>query len=514
MGSHVTWEGFVDSLFTKIQQPTSLAIIATILVVVLTTRALSGDSPSSRNGLQTPSTPPYWVPFFGHAPQMAINPNGFLASLRQRHPEGVFSLKTMGKAHSFIYRPSFASALLSKPNSVADGQGASKKLSPANFGLSSKDQLTYDDVFHDADAHFKNLISGPGLESLTDATIGQIKEYIADWVTFNAYPSDQMEWERLAGADTVENEKGEMVMEADLMELTRNFIAKTASAALFGTDFVENFPETWASMWLLEKGFHLLQSNMPAWMPLPQVQRVRSVRRRILSCTYEFEVAMDKFLDGEDPGIKWQDLHNVSDLVKDRVAQFRKHKLSMDARASCDLSLAWAINTNSNPLVAWMLFELSRDVILAEQVREEIAPFVRATQPKNDFPTAVWIAPQMETLDLDGLLTKCPLLKAAYIETLRMYTGADTTRLIREDVVLQEDGSDEKYLLKKGTYAHVPQELHLMDPEYFPDPREWQIERHIKEAVDQSGRKTRVVDMGTMKPFGKLATCLCLDISN
>lgn len=435
----------------------------------------------------------------------------------------------MGRTHSFIFKPSFASTVDKNSYLVADAsptdkleltplqnppeysetydeEGVVEKLGLMSFGLSPQCHDLYADTFSHLNPNVvgEHLFSKDSLSSLTNAVITQVKENVADWITLNAYPADQMEWERLAGADAVDNDKGERVMEVDLMELTRNFIAKTVNAALFGTDFAENYPDTGALLWRLDRGFSLLSSKLPSWIPLPQLQRARATRRQLLSYMTEFETAMDKFLDGEEPGVKWLDLDNASDIVKDRAEQFRKGRLPIAERAAFDISLAWDTNSSTNVLVAWMLFELSRDVILLEQVREEIAPFVKITQPKSGF-AAVWVAPSIETFDMDGLLEGCPLLKAAYVETLRMYTGASTTRLLRKDIVLGKFAPKESYLLKKGTYVHVPQELHQMDPDFFTNPTEWNTDRHIVETTDESGRKTRVVDMGTMKPFGEFS---------
>ena len=56
------------------------------------------------------------------------------------------------------------------------------------------------------------------------------------------------------------------------------------------------------------------------------------------------------------------------------------------------------------PMVAWLLYEINRDPVLLEQIREEIAPFMNVVQPKNDFGLAVWMAPEMRKVDVEGLV--------------------------------------------------------------------------------------------------------------
>ncbi|POR35532.1 Uncharacterized protein TPAR_04236 [Tolypocladium paradoxum] len=484
-----------------LQQPAALAVVATVLAIVVITRVLCRASPSPSDGKQAPPRVPFWLPFFGHAPQMLVNTEGFLARLRDRYyPEGAFSLCLFGKLHHFVHAPALANSLLSRPRTSAEGVSGS--LLTSNFSFSKKDLEQYAAVSQEAKTQFKYLHSEPGLSELVDATVTQVARNIADFVTFNSYPADQMDWERLAGAEVVQGPKGESFVEADLMALAKNFIAKTANCALYGTDFVENFPDMWQLMWTFDEAFLLLAAKVPGWIPWPKLQRARNARRRMLSYTYEFNVAMDKHLEGQDAGIEWQDLDNVSAVVKARIETFRNHGLSLQARAGCDLGLCWAMNSNANQLISWMLFELYRDAVLLEQVREEVAPYVQAVQPQNDFGEAIWLAPTMEKLDLDGLFTKCPLLKAAYLETLRVYTGVWTLRWLTEDVVLDDRAKTEPYLLRKGTYAHVPQDMHQFDPEYFPNPKEWHHGRHLKEQVDENGRRSLVADMGTIRPYG------------
>lgn len=59
--------------------------------------------------------------------------------------------------------------------------------------------------------------------------------------------------------------------------------------------------------------------------------------------------AMDDEADGKDPGAEWSNLADVSVLIKERHAYYRKCGLPPAARA--DLTLLWATNANSNFLV-------------------------------------------------------------------------------------------------------------------------------------------------------------------
>jgi hypothetical protein len=448
--------------------------------------------------------PGYWFPFFSHGFQFFFNKGAFLAKLRKQYPEGIFTLTTMGKQHHIIHEPSMLVNIWNRPNTSAEEKWLTARVLTATFGLRKQHRVAYSELAHETPELFKHMLSEPGLGNLVNGFVEQVKAHIADFVTFSSSPADQTDWERSANVDLVQNTKGQAFVEADLSLLVRNFVAKTLNPALFGSDFVENFPDFWELLWMFDDGFVPLAAGMPGWVPWPKMQRAKSARRRLVARAREFEEAMDKYLDGEDPGMKWQDMSNISTYVKSRISLFRKHGLPMEARASFDVALAWVTNANANQLIAWMLFELCRDPVLLEIVREEIAPYVKVVQPQNEFGSAVWVAPELEKLDMDGLINKCPHLKAAYIETMRVYTGIWQIRWLGEDVVLEPKGQNvESYFLQKGHMAHMAHELHQSDPEYFPNPTEWHHDRFLKESTSKDGHKFQTVDMGTLRPYGK-----------
>lgn len=464
--------------------------------------------PAAKDG--QPSQPPEHpsvIPFIGHVPQFLACQEWFLKHLRSLYPEGIFSIRIFGSLHSFILNPEMTGSFLNKPKSASNNDFLSSALLHKNFGLSKSDTAAYMEHTEEIVKVVSGMLTESGLKNLMDPTVYHIKRNIADLVTFNSSPADQADWEVAAGAEVFENSKGESFVQVDLMELVRNFVAKTANPSLFGTNFVDNFPDAWQHIWKFDAAF-VQMSYLPSWLPLPSIGMARAAARKFRAYTYEYHEAIEKYMDGEDPGIKWQDLDNISTMQKERVAIFRRANLSIPARAGADLAFAWAMNANANPLIAWMLWEISRDVVLVEEIREEIAPYVRVTQPRNEFGAAVWVAPELEHVDIDGLITKCPLLKGSYLEALRLYTGSWAMKRTFKDVVVGERGKDQTYLLKQGSYVHVPQDLHQMDPDYFPDPREFQPQRHIRETKDEKGHVVRTADMGTMKPYSTLPMCV------
>jgi cytochrome P450 len=497
-----TIEALIAALIARSQDPTTLAILVSIVTIAILTRLTSGKAETKVDGGRTPFSPGYWLPFLGHVPQMAWDADGFLGKMRDRSPAGAFSLNLMGSRHTFVHQPAMVTALMNKPHHVVDDEWIPDRLMFSNFGFIAPKGMDWKAGFQQLAGLYKHLLSGPSLSGMVEQTVKNIKHSIGDWVTFNSYPSDQMDWERQANADVVETPSGERFVEADLMELVKNFVAKTANPTLFGTDLDSNFEDIAQCIWDFDAAFVLFASGTPGWVPWPRLQKAQNARRKMISYMSEYHEAWERQLNGEDPGLRWQDLESASTMIKERIQVFRSLNWPIQARASVDFALIWAMNGNANPLTFWIIYEIFRDPVLLEQIREEIAPYVKAVQPKNEFHLGVWIGPKLEKVDIDGLITKCPLLKSAYVETLRLYTGAWSIKWLKESTSLKNKG-DDGCMLQKGDYAHAPHEVHQLDPRYFPDPDEWHATRHVKEEVDEKGNLTRTADLGTIRPFGK-----------
>ncbi|KAJ4145139.1 hypothetical protein LMH87_003998 [Akanthomyces muscarius] len=465
---------------SDLNRSTVWAAIAGLFILVLATNYFQTSTgvPPARDGRPArPREHPYLIPFVGHAPQFIACREWFLNRLRGLYPEGIFSIRLFGRLHSIVFSPALRDSILGTPRSTANNDFLTPLLLRSTFGVSKSGTDAYcaiEDEIRDIAARIQ---TESGFKPREDAMLVHIRRNIADLVTFNTSPADQADWERAAGSEVVEDSKGESFAQVDLLELVRNFVAETANPGLFGTNFVENFPDAWQHLWKLDAAF-IKMTFAPSWLPIPSVGLGRAAARQLRQHLCEFHEAMDKHLAGEEPGIKWQDLDNVSPLVKARVEVFRRANLPMEARAAADMALAWAMNANANTLVAWMIWEISRDAVLVEQIREEIALYVRVAQPINEFGGAVWLAPELEHVDVHGLLTNCPLLK-----------------------VIGKPGEEQTYVLKQGTYVHCPQELHHLDPEYFADPKEFIPQRHMHETEDKQGNCMRTVRMDSMKPY-------------
>jgi cytochrome P450 len=526
MAGRLSFETLGEGTTTTALAILTTAVLLPLITIAILTRRTTGESETKADGGCRPFMPGYWLPFLGHTPQMAWNAGSFLSALRDRSPLGVFTLQLSGRRHAFIHNPHMVDALLQSHDQRRQDE---VKLGIRSFGqeLSGEGTKWQSDII-------SNLPSLSTKELLIKM-IESAKVHIVDLITFNTYPSDQMEWERQADADIIETPEGERFVEIDLVQLVKNFLAKTANPVLFGPDLDKNFEDIPQLLWDYEALFEppfsvrVLPSWLAVWLPRPTIQRAKRAQRVLLSYLQEYHEAEEKQHKGEDPGYRWHDIDRADEAIKKRNTIFFENQVPIRARAVSDLSLLRAVHAKTAPLTFWMLYEILRDPVLHQQIREEIAPYVKAGQPKNEFNLGVWVPPTVTKLDLTALLTECSLLRSAYVEALRLYTASWSVRRIEGKPVVLKPGEGDGAvgcILEDRMLAVAPHGLHQMDPRCFPEPKDWQGARHVKDEDAAKPRKaeppsdakpTRLSEslkamitdedhkalLGTIQPYGK-----------
>ena len=430
---------------------------------------------------------------------MGVDADGFVKNMRQRYGNGIFGLNFGGTTHNVMYTPGLASALLNEKTDKVDSEDVVDGMLQSIFGFPAKDMPIYKKSRTELMACYKYLLTEPSLGGMVEKTAKKIKENVLNLVTFATSPVDQMLWERVSDVKVIKNSAGEEVVEASLLPLIRDFCAHTAAPTIMGSDFLTNFPDFFDDIWALDRGFLILATGLPRWLPIPILTRAHIARKKIIANVSVFHAALDKDANGEDPGVDWRNLDDVGSLVRARLNVYRKFGYSIQARAALEHSVMWAANANSNALVFWMLNRIYSDSELLARLREEITPYVKAIQPKQDL--AIPEPPQLEIFELEGLCSNCPLLKSCYIESLRFDTASWSFKVVKQDFAIQPREKDaQAWLLRKGEFAHAAHDLHNTDPKYFEDPMVWKADRHIKQD-GEGGRAT--ADMGSIRPYGQ-----------
>ena len=502
-------EPVATSLQDTIYTPTPLTLLlATFLLTLLATRLFTTRHTSPTilpNDALTVPTEPYWLPLLGHLPSMARDASTFTRALRAKYPKGAFALNFGGAKHNVFHSPALASALLNHRDGKLSSDSVARKIMVDIFGLPRAELARYDAAWEDLVGCYRHILSEPGLGRMVERTAGKVRENVLFLVSGAESPVDQAGWERVSDVEVTKDAQGREVVEASLLPLVRDFIAHTANPTLMGSTFLSNYPDFFEGIWTLDRGFLLLATGLPRWVPIPQVTRAHIAKKKNVDTLEVFHRAMEAEANGQDPGADWRDLDDVGDLVKARMDVYRKHGFSMRGRAATEHSLLWAANANSNPLVFWMVNRIYADRELLARIREEIAPFVKVVQPKQEL--AVPELPRFESFDVEGLCTKCPLLKSAYVESLRLDSATWSLKVVEEDVVLKGREKDAPgWQLRKGEYAHAAHDLHATDPKAFPDPLVWKGDRHVKYA--SADDKTGSADLGSLRPYGG-GTSMC-----
>lgn len=141
----------------------------------------------------------------------------------------------------------------------------------------------------------------------------------------------------------------------------------------------------------------------------------------------------------------------ASGLVKQRYEWYIKHGYPIEDVYRFEAGNGLAILTNTVPTTFWVLVRILSNSAVFNACHEEVLAHV-STSEDSDGTT-------VKTLDVGKLKTNCPILLAAFKETLRLHTTGIGARQVMEDHLL-----DGKYLLKKDALVLMPSTVQHWDP--------------------------------------------------
>ncbi|EXJ60728.1 hypothetical protein A1O7_04881 [Cladophialophora yegresii CBS 114405] len=500
-----------------------ITAVVTRVITGLQYRATVSNQPPG-NSPRTVPILPYWIPWIGHAINFAAGGTAFLtAAARSLGGNGsIYALWMANSKHNVVTVPSLAKQILmdrSSPITMEDfiyhvmktfwgDGGAIKAIDPA---------LLWGNIH--------GVLSGMLRESFVTTAIKVTVDMVQDrtWnlVSGAASPVDQSIWERQGSVEILSQGKsdGDFVAEASLMPLIRYFVGDIATTVLFGKDFMENNPNIMPDLWEMDTRFNLFLAGAPSWFP--GMGGPAKARERIIQAIDEHHQALFKYLDGQDPGSRWSDMSDVSSVIVDRAREFKAAGSSPRGWATGNGAILWAMNINANAVVFWMVWYVFSTPSLLQEIRREIAPHVRFHQPAaTGLP--IKEQPKLE-IDVAALWTKCPLLKGAFFEAMRLEAPSMSYKMVEDDFVVYEDEKDarslgkkepQSWLLKKGELICIPHGVHQSDEKYFRDPERFDPRRFwAKESQAEKGQNGHVngeaeddaeirVEYKTMKVWG------------
>ena len=167
------------------------------------------------------------------------------------------------------------------------------------------------------------------------------------------------------------------------------------------------------------------------------------------------------------------------------------------------------LTINANNYVFWFCLCILATPGLADRVREETKLFFSDVPNDIDHKSfdASGSAGTLNPTESDSevLRRSCPLLKACYLEKLRLDCETRSVRKTRNAHMVHEYGSTateskSSFELKPGDYLHVFHYLHHSGPKYFEDSNTYRPERFLVPASEPGFPPT--VDQKTLRPYG------------
>ena len=419
--------------------------------------------------------------------------------------EPVFGIILGGARHNVVVSPSMAKSVYafrdtsSSPlinrimENVFGDSGTIRGMDPAELNV------LHQNVFN-------LFLREPFITEASMATVRRIQRQTPNLVTFSRSVVDQVPWERSSNV-TMDPNSDLPICEASLFSLVRNFAAQISTAGFMGEAIFEAFPNLLDDLWILDSQFMNMSKGAPRWLT-PGLSTAYRARDRLLEDLAVFHAAFVAWDDGRDPGVKFRDLDDVSEPIKQRIRGLHKMGATAAASAPAHLSFLWAMVGNTTNIIFWNLLRVYAEPSLLEEVRKELAPYVKAHRPSRE-ETGFPIQEQAQlTIDPEGLFNSCHLLKASFYESMRLDSAGLSFRELSSDLTLTESQDDaaidglkkpRSYKISKGESIAIPLGVLQNDTRFFSNPTQYDPLRFITRDPETGVKRA---EMHSIKPFG------------
>ena len=171
--------------------------------------------------------------------------------------------------------------------------------------------------------------------------------------------------------------------------------------------------------------------------------------------------------------------------MQGRYADLTAGGMTLADLGGFEIGIVTAAAMNSVEGMFWMLCYLFADPELLEEVRVEIDGIAKRDGKEI-------------CLDVARLQKDCPLLVSVWQETLRMANVAVSSRVVVEDVVLNDT-----YFLKKDSVVQIPARvMHNSAAIWGPDSHVFNGRRFLKSYASSLSREERKLQKQGFTPFG------------
>lgn len=367
-----------------------------------------------------------------------------------------------------------------------------------------------DDVHH-VHKILNTLLREPVLSNATASVVRQLECRTPSMLSSKTRQNPP-QWQQAAEVTYLKNDE----FEVNLYEFTTNFVGDVAGLVLMGHAFVDNNPGIIDDLWAFDDSFQALLTGIPGILG---TAKARAARARLHFAISQWSSALQTTLDGKDPEISWGNMEDVADTMRLRQRAMSERDVEIGGKFNivAHLAIYWALMINANKVIFWMLLRVVSNPALLAAIRAEVAPFV-AAGADPDQPEG------MLKLDVDGLIKSCPLLKATFLETMRVYTPGISYKKVKQDIVLTETPEDirllgkdrsQSYSIAKGTFLAIPHGTMQADPRLWKSPERFDPTRFLtvndkekEETAVESWRPGVRADPRYLNPWGG-GTTMC-----
>jgi hypothetical protein len=275
-----------------------------------------------------------------------------------------------------------------------------------------------------------------------------------------------------------------------------NYVADIAGTALMGKEFLDNNPGNFQDLLTFDSVFNAFLTGLRT----PTLTTAKGARSRLNAAFNEWNHALRATLKGEDPELKWRDMSDVSETMRVRTKALLSIKSSDDFTVASNLAVYWGLMVNANKVIFWMLFHIISTPTLLTNIRKEINSYSKVTKEGDS---------ERLKLDINSMIKHCPLLKAAFYESRRVYTAGTSYKKVFKDVTLTESVEDthtfgkprgQTYHISTGSFLVIPHATMQMDPRLWENPSSFAPERFLV-ADEKVSQKLRL-DMRHLNAFG------------
>lgn len=253
----------------------------------------------------------------------------------------------------------------------------------------------------------------------------------------------------------------------DLFDLIRESVGQIGLRALMGSDFGQQNPTFLRDIWEFDASMLYLLLGLHK-LPMQRFRSSREARDRILTSVNRHHEALLA-----TPGGAQIDARDTSQVIRERVTSWGNKGLPLESCARANAALLWAANVNTAPLAFWMLWYLLQDKTLMKDIQLEVQDHVKRG-PGDD--------KAFVSLDIPSLLAHSHLLRAVYLETLRLEAHTYTLKVVTSDCVLPgEDipSNSPGYQARRGDIVCVYHGAHQNNPQQFHKPRHFDHTRFM-----------------------------------